>query len=74
MKGRNIAIAAIGLSIWATAAVASLAYDVLSRSPDESCRVQVLTSEERVRSAIATANATQGDKIAALLKGLGIDK
>lgn len=60
------ALVALGLSLGAVGAWAAL------RSDNESCRVQVLTSEERIRDAVAAANRAHGDKVAALIKRLGV--
>lgn len=62
--------AALALSAFAVAAVGGLAFDLLSRDVDGSCRVQVLTTEERLRDAVRIANDSTGDKIAALIRAL----
>lgn len=65
----KIAMAALGLSVFATTAVAALAFDILRRpDPADACRVQVLTSEERLRDALARASAAHVE----LIKRLGV--
>jgi hypothetical protein len=49
-----------------------LAYDGMMDRAADSCRVQVLTSEERIRDAVAVANRAYGDKIAVLIRELRV--
>ena len=49
-----------------------LAYDGMMARAVESCSVQVLNSEERIRDAVAVANRTYGDRMAVLIKELKV--